>query len=98
MIGGAYFDKNIGALGKDGRLAIIALQGGATAEKANLGAIMMKRLRVMGSTLRPRHGPTKSGRSAIHSSKRSGRSSMPGTSLQSSMPCCAWIRWLTRTG
>ncbi len=27
MIGGAYFDKNIGALGKDGRLAIIALLG-----------------------------------------------------------------------
>ncbi|MET3613359.1 NADPH2:quinone reductase [Rhizobium aquaticum] len=54
MIGGAYFDKNIGLLGKDGRLAIIALLGGAVAEKANLGAIMMKRLRVMGSTLRPR--------------------------------------------
>ncbi len=54
MIGGAYFDKNIGSLGKDGRLAIIALLGGAVAEKANLGAIMMKRLRVMGSTLRPR--------------------------------------------
>ena len=54
MIGGAYFDKNIGALGKDGRLSIIALLGGAVAEKANLGAIMMKRLRVMGSTLRPR--------------------------------------------
>ena len=54
MIGGAYFDKNISALGKDGRLAIIALLGGAIAEKANLGAIMVKRLKVMGSTLRPR--------------------------------------------
>lgn len=54
MIGGSYFDKNIQALNKDGRLSIIALLGGAVAEKANLGAIMMKRLRVMGSTLRPR--------------------------------------------
>ena len=59
MIGGAYFDKNIGLLGKDGRLAIIALLGGAVAEKANLGAIMMKRLRVMGSTLRPRSADEK---------------------------------------
>lgn len=59
MIGGSYFDKNIGALGKDGRLSIIALLGGAVAEKANLGAIMMKRLRVMGSTLRPRTGDEK---------------------------------------
>jgi NADPH:quinone reductase len=54
MIGGAYFDKNISILGKDGRLSIIALLGGAVAEKANLGAIMVKRLRIMGSTLRPR--------------------------------------------
>ena len=54
MIGGAYFDKNLSALGKDGRLSIIALLGGAYAEKANLGAIMVKRLHVMGSTLRPR--------------------------------------------
>lgn len=59
MIGGSYFDKNIQALNKDGRLSIIALLGGAVAEKANLGAIMMKRLRVMGSTLRPRTGAEK---------------------------------------
>jgi NADPH:quinone reductase len=54
MIGGSYFDKNINALNKDGRLSIIALLGGAVAEKANLGAIMVKRLKVMGSTMRPR--------------------------------------------
>lgn len=54
MIGGAYFDKNTSILNKDGRLSIIALLGGTYAEKVNLGMIMMKRLRVMGSTLRPR--------------------------------------------
>ena len=54
MIGGAYFNKNITCLNKDGRLSIIALLGGTYAEKGNLGMIMIKRLRVMGSTLRPR--------------------------------------------
>lgn len=59
MIGASYFDKNIAALGKDGRLSIIALLGGAIAEKANLGAIMVKRLKIMGSTLRPRSAAEK---------------------------------------
>ncbi len=54
MIGAAYFEKNLKSLGKDGRLAIIAFLGGAVAEKANLMPIMIKRLRVMGSTMRPR--------------------------------------------
>ncbi|OLP53108.1 NAD(P)H-quinone oxidoreductase [Rhizobium rhizosphaerae] len=54
MIGASYFERNIASLAKDGRLAIIALMGGATAEKVSLAPIMMNRLRVMGSTLRPR--------------------------------------------
>jgi NADPH:quinone reductase len=54
MIGAAYFDKNLQCLAKDGRLSIIAFLGGAVAEKANLAPIMIKRLRVMGSTMRPR--------------------------------------------
>lgn len=54
MIGAAYFEKNLASLAKDGCLAIIAFLGGAVAEKANLSPIMVKRLTVTGSTLRPR--------------------------------------------
>ena len=54
MIGAAYFEKNLSCLARDGRLSIIAFLGGAVAEKANLTPIMVNRLRVMGSTMRPR--------------------------------------------
>lgn len=54
MIGASYFDRNLASLARDGRLSIIAFLGGAVAEKANLTPIMVKRLRVMGSTMRPR--------------------------------------------
>ena len=54
MIAAAYFEKNLAALARDGRLSIISLLGGAVAEKANLAPIMVKRLHVMGSTMRPR--------------------------------------------
>jgi NADPH:quinone reductase len=54
MIGAAYFEKNIASLAKDGCLSIIAFLGGAVVEKVNLGPIMVKRLTVTGSTMRPR--------------------------------------------
>lgn len=54
MIGAAYFERNIAALTKDGCLSIIAFLGGAVAEKVNLTPIMVKRLTVTGSTMRPR--------------------------------------------
>jgi len=54
MIGAAYFERNLACLARDGRLSIIAFLGGAVAEKVNLTPIMVKRLRVMGSTMRPR--------------------------------------------
>ncbi|NTA36303.1 NAD(P)H-quinone oxidoreductase [Agrobacterium salinitolerans] len=54
MIGAAYFEKNLSALAKDGCLSIIAFLGGATAEKIDLRPIMVKRLTVTGSTMRPR--------------------------------------------
>lgn len=54
MIGAAYFDRNLQALAKDGCLSIIAFLGGSTVEKANLAPIMVKRLTVTGSTMRPR--------------------------------------------
>jgi NADPH2:quinone reductase len=54
MIGADYFSRNLAALAKDGCLSIIAFLGGAVAEKANLSPIMVKRLTVTGSTMRPR--------------------------------------------
>lgn len=54
MIGAAYFDRNLQVLAKDGCLSIIAFLGGSTVEKASLGPIMVKRLTVTGSTMRPR--------------------------------------------
>lgn len=61
MIGAAYFEKNLASLAKDGCLSIIAFLGGAVAEKANLTPIMVKRLTVTGSTMRPRTAEEKRG-------------------------------------
>ncbi len=54
MIGAAYFEKNLSVLAKDGCLSIIAFLGGNIAEKVDLRPIMVKRLTVTGSTMRPR--------------------------------------------
>ena len=54
MIGASYFEKNIASLAKDGCLSIIAFLGGSVVEKADLTPIMVKRLTVTGSTMRPR--------------------------------------------
>ncbi|MDQ0319504.1 putative PIG3 family NAD(P)H quinone oxidoreductase [Pararhizobium capsulatum DSM 1112] len=59
MIGGSYFSRNVTSLAKDGRLAIIAMQGGTRAEDFDVLPIMTKRLKLMGSTLRPRTAPEK---------------------------------------
>ncbi len=52
-VGAAYFADNLACLGVDGRLVLIGLMGGAETT-LNLGLLMMKRLRVVGSTLRAR--------------------------------------------
>jgi len=52
-VGGAYLKDNIRGLAVDGRLVIIGLMGGANAE-IELGLMLVKRLRVIGSTLRAR--------------------------------------------
>lgn len=54
MIGADYLEKNLSVLAKDGCLSIIAFLGGNVAEKINLTPIMVKRLTVTGSTMRPR--------------------------------------------
>ena len=52
-VGGAYLQDNLAVLGLEGRLVIIGLMGGATAELP-IAALMVKRQRVIGSTLRSR--------------------------------------------
>lgn len=54
MIGASYFEKNLASLAKDGCLSIIAFLGGSVVEKVDLTPIMVKRLTVTGSTMRPR--------------------------------------------
>jgi putative PIG3 family NAD(P)H quinone oxidoreductase len=52
-VGGQYLMDNLTALGLGGRLVLIGLMSGAVTE-VNLGLLMMKRARVVGSTLRAR--------------------------------------------
>ena len=53
MVGGDYVPRNIACLAEDGRHVTIAVQRGIKAE-INVAAVMMKRLTLTGSTLRPR--------------------------------------------
>jgi NADPH2:quinone reductase len=52
MVGGAYIPRNIKALADDGRLVQIAFLQGAKVE-LNFAELMMRRLTMTGSTLRP---------------------------------------------
>ncbi|MEO7717772.1 MAG: NAD(P)H-quinone oxidoreductase [Capsulimonas sp.] len=53
MVGGPYFSRNLAALAREGRLVQIAFLQGAKIE-VDLTLLMVKRLTVTGSTLRPR--------------------------------------------
>jgi len=59
-IGGAYLEQNLKSLAMDGSLVLIGLMGGAKAE-ISLATLLMRRLKVIGSTLRTRSDETKSG-------------------------------------
>lgn len=52
MVAGDYLPKNLALLKQDGRLVVIAVQGGATAT-ISAGMVMVNRLTITGSTLRP---------------------------------------------
>lgn len=54
FIGGDYFNKNLDAAGRDGRIVLLGTMGGASVPQANIGPILYKRLRIEGSTLRSR--------------------------------------------
>ncbi len=53
VVGAKYLMRNVSALADDGRLVIIGLQGGTTAE-LDINALMRKRAGVIGTTLRSR--------------------------------------------
>lgn len=53
MVGGDYIARNIQAAAQDGRIVSIAFLNGSTAE-INFMPVMLKRLTLTGSTLRPR--------------------------------------------
>ncbi len=53
MVAGSYVAREVQCLAEDGRLVIIAVQGGVKSE-VNAGLVLRRRLTVTGSTLRPR--------------------------------------------
>ena len=53
MVGGSYVAREVESLAEDGRIVIIAVQGGVKSE-FNAGLVLRKRLTITGSTLRPR--------------------------------------------
>ena len=58
MVGGNYIPRNVKALAIGGRLVQIAFLGGSTAE-LNFAQVMVKRLTITGSTLRPQSNVAK---------------------------------------
>jgi NADPH2:quinone reductase len=61
MVGAPYFARNLRCLALDGRLEMIAFLGGNEAERVDLRPIMVRRLTVTGSTMRPRTTAEKGG-------------------------------------
>lgn len=60
MVSGSYIAREVQCLADDGRLGLIAIQGGTKAE-FNAGLVLRKRLTITGSTLRPRSVDFKTG-------------------------------------
>lgn len=61
IVGAPYFERNIASLKRGGRLVFIAFLQGAKVPEVDLQPIMVKRLTVTGSTLRPRTVAEKAG-------------------------------------
>ncbi|MFN9472674.1 NAD(P)H-quinone oxidoreductase [Acidovorax sp.] len=53
MVAGGYVAREVECLAEDGRIVIIAVQGGVKSE-VNAGLVLRRRLTITGSTLRPR--------------------------------------------
>ncbi|HEX5143915.1 MAG TPA: NAD(P)H-quinone oxidoreductase [Mycobacterium sp.] len=64
IMGAAYLDRNIDALAPDGQVVVIGMQGGIKGE-LNLGKLIGKRARVIGTSLRGRPVEGPHGKAAI---------------------------------
>jgi NADPH:quinone reductase len=53
MVAGSYVDREVKCVSEDGRIVIIAVQGGTKSE-FNAGLVLRRRITITGSTLRPR--------------------------------------------
>jgi NADPH:quinone reductase len=53
MVAGSYVDREVKCVAEDGRIVIIAVQGGTKSE-FNAGLVLRRRITITGSTLRPR--------------------------------------------
>ncbi|KAF5019041.1 hypothetical protein F66182_8962 [Fusarium sp. NRRL 66182] len=54
FVGGSYFQQNLTAAARDGRIVLLGTMGGAKVPDADISQILFKRLRIEGSTLRSR--------------------------------------------
>jgi putative PIG3 family NAD(P)H quinone oxidoreductase len=64
IMGAAYLDRNVNALAPDGQLVVIGMQGGMKGE-LNLGKLIAKRAKVIGTALRGRPLDGPHGKSAV---------------------------------
>ena len=64
MVGGSYLPRNVAAAALEGRISVIATLGGSKAE-IDLHQMMRKRLKIMGSTLRPQSVESKGRLAAV---------------------------------
>jgi len=54
MVGASYATRNLRSLARGGRLVLVAIMEGGKADAFDLGLVMVRRLTVTGSTMRPR--------------------------------------------
>jgi NADPH2:quinone reductase len=54
IVGGSYLHRNLACLAQDGREVLVAVQGGTRDPEFDMRLVMMKRLVITGSTMRPR--------------------------------------------
>lgn len=59
FIGAPYWEQNIRCLAVDGRLVLVGLLGGRKIQEVDLNPILMRRLQIIGSTLRSQSVSTK---------------------------------------
>ncbi|MBI5419048.1 MAG: NAD(P)H-quinone oxidoreductase [Deltaproteobacteria bacterium] len=52
FVGAPYLEQNLASLAEDGRLIVVGVLGGAVAGRLDLGALLMRRLQIIGTSLR----------------------------------------------